>query len=234
MSAAIRPADFNPTLPEARYDLKGRSRWAVLGLGLAGAAAFAASYKLAFWNFKLVAPQYPKGLFMQIHLDGVRGDVDEVDIINHYIGMHSLSNAAAMERSLAPYLLGVLGLLTVMGLLFSGRRVHWAILGVAAALPLGFIGDTLYWMYTFGHHLDPRAPIDFAPFMPQLFGHGAIGQFHTWAWPGAGFWVAVAGAISVLAALILRERVCRACPSAENCGATCAHHLVGPAHHEPT
>lgn len=217
---------------DKHYDLKGRSRWLVFGLGIGGSLAFVASYFLAFWNFKLVAPQYPKGLFMHIYLDGVRGDVSEVDIINHYIGMGSLSHAASLERSAAPYMIGLLGLAVVIGLLFSGRRVHWLVLLPAAALPLGFIGDTLYWMWTFGHNLDPKAPIDFAPFMPQLFGHGVIGQFHTWAWPGAGFWTATAGALAVVVALILRERVCRACPLASACGGTCAKHLIGHEVHE--
>ena len=48
------------------------------------------------------------------------------------------------------------------------------------------------------------------------------------AWPGSGFWVAVVGGVAVVAAVWLRSRVCRVCPGAEQCGATCPHHLVRP------
>lgn len=211
------------------YHLDGRNRWLVFGSAVLGGVLFAASWFLPYWNFKLVAPQYPKGLFMTIFLHGVGGAVEEVDIINHYIGMHKLTEAAPIERATGPYAIAAIVLAIVVGVLFAGKKVHWALLLPAVALPLGFLGDTLYWMYSFGHNLDPTAPIDFAPFMPQLFGHGQIGQFHTWAWPGAGFWMAVAGGALVIAAVALRERVCRRCPAAEICGGTCAHHLAaGP------
>ena len=211
------------------YDLRGGARGTVFGMALVGGALFAASYFLPFWNFKLVAPQYPKGLMMTIFLDGVGGAVEEVDIINHYIGMHKLTEAAPLERAFGPYMVALLAVMAVIGAIFAGRKTHPLAIGVAAALPLGFLGDTLYWMWKFGHNLDPNAPIDFAPFMPQLFGHGQIGQFHTWAWPGVGFWLAVVGAASVLGAMALRSRyVCVTCPHAEACGATCPHHLVHP------
>jgi len=221
MSAAQAPAT-------PYHRISRRDRWLVLGASVVGAVLVACSYFLPYWNFKLVAPQYPKGLFMTIFLHGVGGAVDEVDIINHYIGMHKLVDAAPIERAVGPWAVGVIVLTVVAGTVLAGRRVHWALLVPAIALPVGFLLDTLYWMWKFGHNLDPAAPIDFAPFMPQLFGHGQIGQFHTWAWPAAGFWMAVVGAVLVVGAVFLRERVCRACPAASVCGGTCAHHLVGP------
>lgn len=213
--------------PVGLATLRIRDRYTVVGLAAAGALAFGASYFLPYWNFKLVAPQYPKGLFMTIFLSGVGGSVDEVDIINHYIGMHKLTEAAPIERAIGGYAVAAIALGVVAAMLFLGRRVNKVAIGLAVALPLGFLADTLYWMYSFGHHLDPTAPIDFAPFMPQLFGHGVIGQFHTWAWPGPGFWLAVSGGVLVLAAVWLRARVCRVCPMAGRCGATC-HDFAAP------
>lgn len=211
-----------------RYDLQGRNRWTVLGLAFVGAVLFVVSYFLPFWNIKLVAPQYPKGLVMTIFLHGVGGAVDEVDLINHYIGMHKLTEAAPIERATGPYVIALLAIGAVAGAVFLGRKVHWFLLALAVALPLGFLADTLYWMYTYGHNLDPTAAIDFPVFTPQLFGHGQIGQFHTWGWPGIGFWLSVAGAVSVVGAVFLRERVCRRCAHAAECGATCPQHLVRP------
>src|SRR5262245_55713184 len=68
-------------------------RWAVVWLAVAGVVAFAASYAMPWWNFHLVAPQYPQGLDVQIALTGVTGAVSEIDILNHYVGMQSLSAA---------------------------------------------------------------------------------------------------------------------------------------------
>lgn len=218
---------MDPSLPRT-YHLRGRDRWLVFGATLLGAACWAASWFLPYWNFKLLAPQYPKGLFMTIYLHGVGGAVDEVDIINHYIGMHKLVDAAPLERAAGPWLVAVLAVGIVAGMVIAGRRVGAWLWVPALALPLGFLGDTLYWMWQFGHNLDPAAPIDFAPFMPELFGHGVIGQFHTWAWPGPGFWTAAVGTGLVVGAVALRARVCRVCPSASVCGARCPHHLVRP------
>jgi copper chaperone NosL len=214
--------------PPAPYNLRTRDRWTVVALAVGGALAFGASYFLPYWNFKLVAPQYPKGLFMTIFLSGVGGAVDEVDIINHYIGMHKLTDAAPIERAIGVYAVAAIAVAGIAAMLVLGRRVNKLAIGLAVALPLGFLADTLYWMYRFGHNLDPAAPIDFAPFMPQLFGHGVIGQFHTWAWPGPGFWLAVVGGVLVIGAVWLRERVCVTCPAAATCGKTCPHHFVPP------
>ena len=212
----------------SHHDLQGRNRWLVLGLALISGLLVSASYFFPYWNIKLVAPQYPKGLVTTIFLHGVGGDVHEVDLINHYIGMHKLTEAAPFERMAGPYALVFLAVLAVVGVLFLGRKPNWLLIGVALALPLGFLADTMYWMYRFGHNLDATAAIDFPPFMPQLFGHGQIGQFHTWAWPGSGFWMAVAGSAVLIGAVLLRQRLCRRCPSADICGASCPHRFVLP------
>ncbi|MGZ3475271.1 MAG: cytochrome C, partial [Polyangiales bacterium] len=63
-------------------------------MSLAGAALFCASYFLPWWRLWLFAPQYPKGLEVGISLTGVGGDVRELNILNHYIGMKPLDLAA--------------------------------------------------------------------------------------------------------------------------------------------
>ena len=96
-----------------------RNRWAVVGLALGGAALFGASYLLPWWNFHLVAPQYPQGLDLRIALTGVTGAVKEIDILNHYVGMRSLSDAASVERSIAGFLVSAV-VLTVAAVLVAG------------------------------------------------------------------------------------------------------------------
>lgn len=198
-----------------------RARRAAAASALLGAALFGASWFLPWWNFHLVAPQYPQGLDLQIALWGVTGAVAEIDILNHYIGMQSLAAAAAVERALSGWLIAAVALTVLVGSLATGRRLGWIALVPAIGLPVGFVADSAWWMWRFGHRLDPSAPIDFPEFTPVLLGPGAIGQFQTWGWPAAGFWVASLGVAAVVAAVLWRRRVCRGCPLKDTCGPTC-------------
>lgn len=206
-----------------------RRRW-VLALALVGAALFGASWFFPYWSFALFAPQYPKGLNLIIHLNGVVGDVDEINLINHYIGMGHLDQAAQLERQYGGWLVGALGIVVVLATAFSGKKVGWLPLLVGLGLPIGFVVDTFYWMYRFGHELDPRAPIDMAPFTPTLFGPGKVGQFRTVAMPDAGYWLALLGVALVAVAVWQRRKVCNACVASDDCGAICSHGFLTGGH----
>lgn len=206
--------------------MQRRRRWTVLFLAVGGALLLLGSYQFPYWNFHLVAPQYPKGLNLQIALSGITGDVSEIDILNHYIGMMKMSTAASIERAMSAYLVSIGALGTLAGVIATGKRLGWLGVVVALGLPIGFLVDTTYWMYRFGHELEPQAPLKFEPFMPVLVGPGTIGQFHTTAWPATGFWMALAAALMVAAAVHLRRRVCDHCPKTATCGKTCTHLIV--------
>lgn len=203
-------------------------RWAVLGLSLLAAALFLFSFTQPWWRLWLFAPQYPKGLEVGISLTGVSGDVRELNILNHYIGMKSLDLAALMERRLAAPGVGLIAGLGVVLTLITGRKVGWLIAAVGAAFPITFIIDSQYWLYHFGHTLDPKAPIRMPPFTPQMFGTGKIGQFLTFARPDVGFWIAVGGVACLVLATVLRKRVCDRCAHKEKCGVVCPSAFVGP------
>jgi copper chaperone NosL len=203
-----------------------RRRWLVLALALGGVLLFALSWWLPYWSFRLVAPQYPEGLSLQIALTGITGDVSEIDILNHYIGMRPMTGAAQLESELSLYLIATLGMGIVAGILLTGKRLGWLGLLPAVALPLGFLADTTWWMYRFGHELDPHAPLTFEPFMPVLLGAGHIGQFHTTAWPAAGFWMALLATALVGLAVWMRKRVCDSCALHASCGAQCRNLFV--------
>lgn len=214
------------TLAPRTPSMQRRRRWTVLFLAVGGALLLLGSYQFPYWNFRLVAPQYPRGLSLQIALSGITGDVAEIDILNHYIGMMKMSTAASLERAMSAYLVTVAALGTLAGVIATGKRLGWLGLVVALGLPLGFLADTTYWMYRFGHELEPQAPLKFEPFMPVLVGQGTIGQFHTTAWPAAGFWMALASAAMIGTAVYLRKQVCDHCPKTATCGKTCNHLIV--------
>lgn len=203
-------------------------RWGVLALAVVGALLFAASYFLPYWEFRLFAPQYPQGLELVISLDGVTGDTFEINTINHYIGMGHLDDAAKIERAFGGWLIGGLGLAVVVVLMFAGKNLGWLALLAGLGLPIGFLTDTFYWMYHFGHDLDPKAPIDLKPFTPTLFGEGKVGQFRTIATPGPGFWLAILAIALIGGAVWQRRKVCKTCAYADDCGTFCPHGLVAP------
>jgi hypothetical protein len=174
-------------------------------------AAIVASYSQPFWSLKLYAPQYPHGLSLTISLTGFSGDVREIDMLNHYIGMASLAHGAALEREYAHLLVGFVVLTIALFALQPARRGAAIAAVFGAASPLGFLADTFYWMYRFGHDLDPRAPLHIPHFTPQLFGNGNNGQFMTFAVPELGFGLAVVAAGLLLGAALIRPRQELAC-----------------------
>ncbi|MCC6216311.1 MAG: cytochrome C [Polyangiaceae bacterium] len=228
------PATFEPThrrltvlktQPGGRH---GAARWGVIGLALGAIALQVASFFQPWWWIKLYAPQYPKGLKMVISLTGVTGDVAEVDILNHYIGMAKMNDAAPLERQLAGYGIAFVGVAVLAVALLAGKRLNRLLALVGFVFPAAFLTDSFYWMYRFGHTLNPEAPIRLPPFTPQLFGNGKIGQFMTFAQPSAGFWLAVAAFVLLAAAAFARSRVCAGCARRGTCGAVCADAFVGP------
>jgi hypothetical protein len=222
---SAQPAHIVPAT-HVRPPWLDRRRWLVVSLAVVGAVLFAISYLLPYWSFRLVAPQYPDGLSLQIALSGVTGDVKEIDILNHYIGMRTMSDAAALESALSLYLVSAVVLGVIAGIILTGKRLGWLGLVPAVGLPLGFVADTTWWMYRFGHELDPEAPIRFQPFMPILVGSGTIGQFQTTAAPAGGFWLAIAAAVLVGVAVVLRKNVCDTCALNATCGQTCSNLFV--------
>jgi copper chaperone NosL len=193
------------------------ARLPVALLGLLSGALFSGSFFLPWWRFWLYAPQYPKGLRLEISLTGMGGDVAEIDLLNHYIGMGRLADAATFERTYAAYGVALLVVATLLLVAFAGPRLNKVIAIVALAFPVAFIADSNYWLHRFGHDLDPRAPLEIAPFTPQMFGNGQIGQFETFAQPALGFWLCIAGVACAVLAAVLRSKVTASCARAWFC-----------------
>lgn len=213
----------NAAAPKSGYAWR---RPVVIAASLGAVAAFLASLAAPWWKLQLYAPQYPRGLTLIIWLRKLEGDVHEITTLNHYIGMASLEDAAQFEKRIAVYAVGALAVISLATMLFLGRRFSRWLFVPGLLFPLGFIVDSFYWMYTFGHNLDPKAPLNIPPFTPQLFGNGTIGQFMTFAVPQLGFWLAVGGVGLLFIASMLRGQVCASCARAGTCGAVCSTGFV--------
>lgn len=169
------------------------------------AALLVWSMFLPYWTLHLHAPQYPQGLHATISLTGVSGDVQEIDTLNHYIGMMKLDEAAKLERAIAMYLVPLFAALALATLLTS-RLWGWLLALPALVFPVGFGIDLYRWLYVAGHNLDPKAPLSRAipPFTPTLIGEGKIAQFITIGTFAPGFYVALLASALVLISLLLR------------------------------
>lgn len=185
-----------------------------------GASILLLSFWLPYWSLDLHAPQYPDGLKIRIYMDHVEGDVREVNLLNHYIGMASLNDAAQFEREFAWYGLLLLALGAVL-IIPIGRKSHKIFYLPPIVFLLGFIADLFYWLYQAGHDLNPDAPVNIAPFTPTLFGKGQIGQFKTIALFSTGFWLAILGTVIIFYALGKKKAICQGCEDFKNCKIVC-------------
>lgn len=166
-----------------------------------------ASLALPYWHMTLLAPQYPGGLRVVVYLTKLAGDVQEVNGLNHYIGMMKLEEAAIFERAIAPYGVAALALLALLaGLL---RRRWTALLATLVVIfPVIFVADLQYWLWYFGHNLDPHAALSSAikPFTPPVLGTGRVGQFVVETRFGSGLYLALLAALSALLGITARLR----------------------------
>ncbi len=198
---------FGPRVPMDEFRAhRGRYLLPSVLLALAG-SILVASLFLPYWKMTLHAPQYPKGLHVYATLTGISGDVNEIDGLNHYIGMRPLREAAQFEKANAVMLIGAVATLLLAAMLIHNR---WAaLLALPTVLfPLGFLLDLQYWLATFGTNLDPKAALSSSikPFIPPVLGVGTIGQFKTVAVASDGLWLAAAASFVALVALWFHRR----------------------------
>lgn len=175
-------------------------------LGLAALLLFISIF-LPYWRMTLLAPQYPGGLEVQVYVNRMTGDVNEIDGLNHYIGMRPLEEAAQLERSVSIAAIVILSLLVASAIVVHTR---WAALLALPALlmPFIFLADMYVWMRHFGLNLDPAAPLSSSiePFVPPILGRGRVGQFETIASFDVGLWLAFAAVVLIVAGLVAHRR----------------------------
>jgi hypothetical protein len=162
---------------------------------------------LPYWELTLLAPQYPGGLKASLYINKVSGDVQEIDILNHYIGMKPLGEAAPLERSLSIFMIVGLFLL-IIGAVYVHSPIALFLSIPAILFPLFFLGDLYFWMRSFGMNLDTNAPLSNAidPFIPPLLGEGKIGQFNTVASWEIGLYLSIAASIIIIVGLYYHRK----------------------------
>ncbi|EPG74955.1 hypothetical protein LEP1GSC058_1593 [Leptospira fainei serovar Hurstbridge str. BUT 6] len=139
--------------------LSKQNRLLILGVGIILILVFF----MPLWDITLDAPQYPEGLGMKIWINTITGstpyDLQNINLLNHYIGMHEIISASIPELLFMPYVLGYLILGAFVTVLIP--RVGFAALGIVNIILVGLVGlyDFWRWEYNYGHNLNPEAPI---------------------------------------------------------------------------
>ena len=149
------------------------------------------------WVISLVAPQYPQGLGLLIHVDRIEGitpfDLQNINGLNHYIGMHKIEPGTIQELRYMKYF--ALGLAVTAALVALIRRravlLAWALIAIVLA-GIGMY-DFYQWEYRYGHDLDPSAAIKVPgmSYQPPMIGTKQLLNFRTTAYPGIGGWLAM-------------------------------------------
>ena len=189
-SAAVQDPWASGGEPHGRHH--GRALLILRVLSLLAAAALIVSPRFPYWNMKLAAPQYPKGLTLTIYPNHVEGDVRELDGLNHYIGMRKIDDAATLERRLGvPAIIILAVCLTLAG--FWRSRWSLLILLPVVLFPPLFLTDMYLWLRDSGLNLDPHAALSSSikPFVPRVLGSGKIAQFRTTATLGPGYYMSL-------------------------------------------
>jgi len=146
------------------------------------AGAIIASAVFPIWEIKLVAPQYEEGLRLTIYsykiVAGNDGqDLPEINNLNHYIGMKPIAEADFFEMRWVPFALGVFLLLTLRATAIGTMRSLVDLLALFLYFAAFSFGSFYYRLYSYGHNLDPRAPMHIEPFTPVILGKQQIANF---------------------------------------------------------
>ncbi len=155
------------------------------------AASLVAALFMPLWEIRLVAPQYQEGLSLHIYsyklIAGNNGqDLFEINNLNHYIGMKPIEAADFIEMRWVPFALGVFILLVLRSSAIGIMRGVVDLLVLFLYFTAFSFGSFYYRLYTYGHQLDPTAPMTIEPFTPVLIGTQQIANFVQSSYPDWG------------------------------------------------
>jgi len=149
------------------------------------------------WYIDLEAPQYPEGIGLEIWLNKITGqkpnDLENINGLNHYIGMKEISPDAIPELKIMPFILiGMMIFGLVTGII--GKRIFvyvWIILFILLAA-VGLY-DFYLWEYDYGHNLNPLAAIKIPgmAYQPPLIGSKMLLNFNAISMPDISFYILV-------------------------------------------
>ncbi len=157
------------------------------------------------WRIELDAPQYPEGLSLSIHANGLKGNVDIINGLNHYIGMKTLHNEDFFEFTLLPYLIIFFAAAFALVALISKRSWLNGLFALFVVFGIVAMVDFWRWEYNYGHNLNPNAAIVVPgmAYQPPLIGFKQLLNFGAYSIPDTGGWIFIAAGALLLACVLI-------------------------------
>ena len=142
------------------------------------------------WSISLEAAQYQIPLEVVIFIDhlgeGNFGDIQNFDLMNHYVGMAKLPTEMVEFEIFPKVIIGI----SILGLIFGfiGKKPLYLVwFGIMTLLGIAGIYDFYLWLYDYGHNLDPRAAIQLLDaYQPPILGTKEILNFTVRSYPAIG------------------------------------------------
>jgi copper chaperone NosL len=195
--------------------------WTPRALLAVAALLLVVAWAAPLWDMTMFAPQYPDGLRLHIYSSKLVGgnggqDLKEINLLNHYIGMHDLAPENFTEFLWLPFLIGAIALLLLRAAFFGtiGHIVDVAVLFAYCALFSLWSFAQKLWAY--GHELSPTAPVKVPGFMPPVFGRSQLANFEVYSYPGLGSYAfGAVGAVLVVALVLALRSARRDLPAGE-------------------
>lgn len=182
-------------------DLRIRPLLALLVIPLALAAT------QPLWHFHMEARQYPEGLAFDVYAHKLESghagrDLREVNVLNHYIGMHKIDRSELGDLDWLQFGIGVLAILVLRVAAVGSVSSLVDLAVISTYFALFSAGRFAYKLYSYGHDLAADAPLKVAPFTPPIWGSEQVGNFTSHAQPGLASYFLVAYVMGVVALTI--------------------------------
>lgn len=173
---------------------------ACLGLGL--------TFFFPLWTIDLWAPQYPEGLGLKIWLTKMTGDLGNINLLNHYIGMHRIEPDSIAELRYFVYIFGALVALGVLAAAVGKKFLLHTFTVLLVVFSFWALFDFYMWEYKYGHELNPDAAIKIEgeTYQPPLIGRKELANIEAWSLPDIGGYGHIVAVFSVLLASGLELR----------------------------
>ncbi len=158
------------------------------------------------WRIELDAPQYPEGLRLTLYAKGLRGNVDIINGLNHYIGMKTLHSEDFFEFKVLPPIIIFFALAFILTAFLGKRKWLYTLFSTFVLFGVVAMIDFWRWEYDYGHNLNPDAAI-IVPgmaYQPPLIGFKQLLNFGAYSIPDVGGWIFI-GVGVLLLFLVIKE-----------------------------
>jgi copper chaperone NosL len=182
-------------------------------IGIVGSLLLLATFLFPIWSISLEAPQYPGGINMYIWINKISGDtphtLQNVNILNHYIGMKAIEPESIPELTYFPYIIVFMTLFGIAAAISMKKKIVMTWMITLVIIGIAGMVDFYMWEYDYGHDLNPNAPIKVPgqTYQPPLIGSQYLLNFKATSLPHVGSYFIGAGFLFMGATYFMLKKV---------------------------